>query len=71
MADFTKVGRPRIGAKKREKQVKFFIDEDESDLFASLFVIMNKRRGINSRVDLFMYLVNREFTKQDKLRVVN
>ena len=70
MADFTKAGRPRIGLKKREKQVKFFIDEDEALLFADLFETMKKRRNINSRVDLFMYLVHREFTKQDKIKII-
>lgn len=70
MANYTKVGRPRIGLKKREIQVKFFIDEDEAKLFSDLVEIMKKRRNIMSRVDLFMYMVNREFHKQDKLRII-
>lgn len=70
MANFTKVGRPRIGLKKRQIQVKFFVDEDEAKLFSDLVEIMKKRRKINSRVDVFMYLVDREFHKQDKLRIV-
>jgi len=70
MADFTKPGRPRIGIKKRDKQVKFFIDEDESGLFDDLVVILKKRRNINSRVDVFMYLVHREYNKQDKIKLI-
>lgn len=70
MANFIKVGRPRIGLKKRQKQIKFFVDEDESKLFDDLVEILKKRRKINSRVDVFIYLIDREFHKQDKLRVI-
>jgi len=71
MADFAKPGRPRIGIKNRDKQVKFFIDEDEAKIFNDLVEILSKRRNINSRVDVFMYLVNREYTRQDKIRIIN
>lgn len=70
MADFTKPGRPRIGLKKREIQVKFFVDEDEAALFADLVALLGKRRHISSRVDTFVYLVNREFHRQDKIKIV-
>ncbi|HXP51586.1 MAG TPA: hypothetical protein VN922_16635 [Bacteroidia bacterium] len=71
MAYFVKVGRPRIGLKNRDKQKKFFIDEDELKIWDDLFEIMAKRRNINSQVDLFMYLVNREYTRQDKIKIIN
>lgn len=70
MASFTQKGRTRISSKKREIQKKFVIDEDESKLFDDLLTVMKKRRNINSSVDLFMYLVNQEYTKQDRIRII-
>lgn len=74
MADFNKknIGRPAKGAKKRQERLDLRASKDEIGMLDELRVVLNKRRGVGlSRMDCLAYLIEREYEKQDSIRVIS
>lgn len=58
--------------KKRVKRLDLRCSEQELDNIDFLIKVLHKRRNLNkSRMDLFVYLVEKEITYQDKIRIVD
>lgn len=72
MADFVKRGRAPKGAKKRSERLDLRASEQEIALLDELVQVLHKRRGVGlSRMDLIAYLLEREYAKQDEIRVIS
>jgi len=72
MADFVKRGAPIKGNKKRGERLDLRASETEIAMLDELVQVLHKRRGVGlSRMDLIAYLLEREYEKQDKIRVIS
>lgn len=47
------------------------VTEDELILINELFEVLKKRKNITSKSDMLMYLVQKEYTHQDSIRVIS
>jgi GTPase len=67
-----KIGAPTKNGVKRDKWFgKQRVTEDELVLIEELFEVLKKRRNITSKSDMLMYLVNKEYSHQDEIRVIS
>lgn len=67
-----KIGAPTKNGTKRDKWFgKQRVSEDELILIEELFEVLKKRRNITSKSDMLMYLVNKEYSHQDDIRVIS
>lgn len=84
MADFSKTkkslkglnngikGAPIKGTQKRDRRLDLRASQSELDLIDELVKVLHERRNVGkTRMDMLMYLVEREYTKQDALRVIS
>ncbi len=67
-----KLGAPTKSGKARDKRFECRATEDELALIDELVAVLHKRRQVgNTRMDMLMYLVEREYAKQDEIRVIS
>lgn len=66
-----KIGAPTKTGKVRDQWLsKQRATVDELALLKELLAVMKYRRGINSMMDLIMYMAENEYSKQDEIRVI-
>lgn len=67
-----KIGAPTKNGTKRDQWFnKCRVTEDELVLINELFEVLKKRKNIESKSDMLMYLVNKEYSHQDGIRVIS
>lgn len=74
MADFNtkKIGRTIKGSKKRSERMEVRASSDELAMLDELVIVLHKRKGTGlSRMDCLAFLIEREYEKQDKIRVIS
>lgn len=66
------IGAPtKSGTPRNEWFGKQRVTKDELILINELFEVLKKRRNITSKSDMLMYLVQKEYSHQDSIRVIS